>query len=280
MVQRWLCGGPAKRQRGGKVKHKGREARRRDTDILRCENGSSASKPASRPPRPPSSPLLPPLPLCPLAPVAPLHYPYIAVRGAGGEANQVGSGFSGSGKPGSASHADCMWRARARVSHLRREFDDVGGMLGYNDGGGDYTRLKRELRTAQDQLALCQMARSPARRPFAALPAPPTPSQTAAQPPPALTKPLTLVAPPPPSQQPPPCCRTRCAGRLRNSKRDALRSPPPTRGCQPPPHTYTLPFTLYTIQSHRLLAWLFLRQSLAWACVRRRTSDEAVVFAV
>ena len=105
------------------------------------------------------------MPLCPLAPVAPLHYPYIAVRGAGGEANQVGSGFSGSGKPGSASHADCMWRARARVSHLRREFDDVGGMLGYNDGGGDYTRLKRELRTAQDQLACARWhGRPPAAR--------------------------------------------------------------------------------------------------------------------
>jgi hypothetical protein len=159
----------------------------------------------------------------------------------------VGSGFSGSGKPGSASHADCMWRARARVSHLRREFDDVGGMLGYNDGGGDYTRLKRELRTAQDQLALCQMARSPARRPLAALPAPPTPSQTAAQPPPALTKPLTLVAPPPPSQQPPPCCRTMCRTSPELEAGRTPLAPPPPAGANPH-HThilYRLRFTRY-----------------------------------
>ena len=156
----------------------------------------------------------------------------------------MGSGFSGSGKPGSASHADCMWRARARVSHLRREFDDVGGMLGYNDGGGDYTRLKRELRTAQDQLALCQMARSPARRPFAALPAPPTPSQTAAQPPPALTKPLTLVAPPPPSQQPPPCCRTMCRTSPELEAGRTPLAPPHPRVPTPTTHIY---FTVYAL---------------------------------
>ena len=121
-------------------------------------------------------------------------------------------------------------------AHLRREFDGVGGTLGYDDGGGNNTRLKRELRKAQDQLALCQMARSPASRPprFAVLPAPPTPSVAAAQPSPALT----LVAPPPPSQQLPLALAATARasldasvlqepGRPRGSKRDALAPTPP-----------------------------------------------------
>jgi hypothetical protein len=135
-------------------------------------------------------------------------------------------------------------------AHLRREFDGVGGTLGYDDGGGNNTRLKRELRTAQDQLALCQMARSPARRPpLASLLAPPTPSVAAAQPPPALT----LVAPPPPSQQLPLALAATARasldasvlqepGRVRGA-RSATRSPAPPRAAAP---------------TEPLLAWLFL----------------------
>ena len=137
-------------------------------------------------------------------------------------------------------------------AHLRREFDGVGGTLGYDDGGGNNTRLKRELRTAQDQLALCQMARSPARRPpLASLLAPPTPSVAAAQPPPALT----LVAPPPPSQQLPLALAAAArasldASVLQEPGRPGLEA----RRARPHPPRAAAP-------TEPLLAWLFLRAS-------------------
>ena len=135
-------------------------------------------------------------------------------------------------------------------AHLRREFDGVGGTLGYDDGGGNNTRLKRELRKAQDQLALCQMARSPARRPprFAVLPAPPTPSVAAASPnagSAAAAEPAAASGAGRRGQGKP--RRLRAAGARTSAGLEARRARPhPPRAAAP---------------TEPLLAWLFLRAS-------------------